>query len=126
LTSSGNQAGLPAGVSTLEIPMSDEPFFLAHLDTLLPPIPPDSIVSRAFHSGQGLRATIFGFAAGQELTEHTASHAAILHFLKGHARLVLGELRVNAGPGSWAYMPAHLPHSVHAEEELVMMLLLLG
>lgn len=106
--------------------MTDGPSFLASLETLLPPIPPDSIVSRTFYSGEGLRGTLFGFAPGQELTEHTASHAAILHFLKGRARLVLGEQRAQAGPGSWAYMPAHLPHSVHAEEELVMLLLLLG
>jgi len=106
--------------------MADEPFFLADLETLLPPIPTDSIVSRAFHSGQGARATLFGFAAGQDLTEHTASHAAILHFLRGHGRLVLGEQHVQADPGSWAYLPAHLPHSVHADEELVMLLILLG
>ncbi|HKY84889.1 MAG TPA: cupin domain-containing protein [Anaerolineales bacterium] len=105
--------------------MSDEPFFLAEVETILPPIPQDSIVSRAFYTGDGVRATLFGFAAGQELTEHTASQAAILHFLKGHARLVLGELRTEAGPGSWAHMPAHLPHSVHAEDEMVMLLLLL-
>ncbi len=106
--------------------MTEGPFFLADLAALLPPIPQDSIVSRAFYSGAGARATLFGFAAGQELTEHTASQAAILHFLMGHARLVLGELRTEAGPGSWAYMPAHLPHSVHAEDEMVMLLLLLG
>jgi len=105
--------------------MTDGPFFHADLATLLPPIPQDSIVSRAFYTGDGVRATLFGFAAGQELTEHTASQAAILHFLKGHARLVLGELRTEAGPGSWAHMPAHLPHSVHAEDEMVMLLLLL-
>jgi quercetin dioxygenase-like cupin family protein len=39
---------------------------------------------------------------------------------------VLGELRTEAAPGSWAHMPAHLPHSVYAEDEMVMLLLLLG
>jgi quercetin dioxygenase-like cupin family protein len=106
--------------------MTDAPFFLADLETILPPVPPDSIVSRAFYSGEGLRGTLFGFAPGQELTEHTASRAAVLHILRGRARLTLGELRADAGPGAWAYLPPHLPHSVHAEEELVMLLLLLG
>jgi len=45
--------------------MADEPFFLADLETLLPPIPTDSIVSRAFHSGQGARATLFGLPPGR-------------------------------------------------------------
>lgn len=106
--------------------MSDQATVIDDLPALLPAIPPDSIVSRTVFTGPGLKATVFGFAPGQELTEHSASHAAILHFLKGRARLVLGEQRAQAGPGSWAYMPAHLPHSVHAEEELVMLLLLLG
>ncbi len=105
--------------------MTDVPFFLADLAELLPPIPRDSVVSRAFYSGTGVHATLFGFAPGQELTEHTASRPAILHFLRGSARLVLGELKTDAGPGSWACMPAHLPHSVHANEEMVMLLLLL-
>ena len=106
--------------------MTDAPFFLADLEALLPPISPDSIVSRAFYSGEGLRGTLFGFAPGQELTEHTASRAAVLYFLRGRGRLTLGELQAEAGPGAWAYMPANLPHSIHADEELVLLLLLLG
>jgi quercetin dioxygenase-like cupin family protein len=105
--------------------MADEPFFLPDLEALLPATPPDSIVSRACYAGAAVRATLFRFAAGQELTEHTASHPAVLHFLEGRARLTLGERQLQAGQGSWAYVPAHMPHSVHAEDELVMLLLLL-
>jgi quercetin dioxygenase-like cupin family protein len=105
--------------------MSDPSFLVEDLLALLPPIPADSIVSRAIHSGAGVRATLFGFAPGQELTEHSASHAAVLHVLRGRADLTLGERKAHAGPGTWAHMPAHLPHSIRATEELVMLLLLL-
>ena len=69
--------------------------------------------------------TLFAFAPGQELTEHTASQPAVLHFLKGRAQLTLGDETSAAGPGTWAYMPAQLPHSIRAETDLTLLLLLL-
>lgn len=105
--------------------MTIHPTYHANLEALLPPIPVESIVSRSVPAGEGIRATLFGFAAGQELTEHTASRPAILHFLRGHARVSLGPAEHLAAPGAWAYMPANLPHSIHADDEVVMLLLLL-
>ncbi len=105
--------------------MTEQPFVAQDLMALLPEIPDDSIVSRSIHNAPGVRATLFGFAAGQELTEHTASHPALLHFLRGRADLTLGDKPSTAGPGTWVYMPAHLSHSVRATDELVMLLLLL-
>lgn len=95
------------------------------LDTLISEIPVDSIVSRTIFSGDGLKAILFGFAAGQELSEHTAAKPAVLHFVKGQARLTLGDEAMMAQPGTWVHMKPHLPHSVFAETELIMLLLLL-
>jgi len=106
--------------------MSDQATVIDNLPALLPPIPPDSIVSRTVFTGPGLKATVFGFAPGQELTEHTAAVPAVLHFLSGRARLVLGGKPATAVPGTWVHLPARLPHSVSADEEVVMLLLLLG
>ena len=91
----------------------------------LPEIPPDSIVSRTFYQEDGFKAILFGFAPGQELSEHTAARPAVLHFLRGQARLTLGKDPHEAAPGTWVHMPPNLPHSVFAESELVMLLLLL-
>lgn len=88
----------------------------------LPEIPPDSIVSRTFYSDDRLKAILFGFAAGQELSEHTAARPAILHFLQGQARLTLGDHATTAGPGTWVHMQPHLPHSIYAETTVVMLL----
>ncbi len=90
----------------------------------LPEIPPDSIVSRTFYSDEHVKAILFGFAAGQELSEHTAAKPAILHFLQGEARLTLGDHATTAGPGTWVHMPPNLPHSVYAETTVVMLLYL--
>ena len=104
---------------------SETPFAL--IDDLLaqlPDIPPDSIVSRTFYSDDRAKAILFGFAAGQELSEHTAARPAILHFLQGEARLTVGSHATTAGPGTWAHMQPHLPHSIYAETTVVMLLYL--
>jgi quercetin dioxygenase-like cupin family protein len=92
---------------------------------LIPEIPSDSIVSRTVHNDEDMRVTLFGFAQGQELTEHTASQPAVLHFLQGEAKLQLGDDEAHASAGSWVHMPANLPHSIYAETPLSMLLLLL-
>jgi len=91
----------------------------------LPDIPADSIVSRTLFAGDSVKTILFGFAPGQELSEHTASFPAILHFLQGEARLTLGDDEMEAVPGTWVHMPANLPHSVYANTEVAMLLLLL-
>ena len=96
--------------------------FLADISTQLPEIPPDSIISQTFYKDEHLRAILFGFAPGQELSEHTASKPATLYFLQGEARLTLGEEEMRAQPGAWVHMTPNLPHSVHAETAVLMLL----
>ena len=99
--------------------------YIDDLVGMMTDIPADSIVSRTFYGDDGLKGILFGFAAGQELSEHTAARPAILHFLSGEAELTLGEETLNAGPGTWIHMEARLPHSVLAQTRVVMLLLLL-
>ncbi|HLF90553.1 MAG TPA: cupin domain-containing protein [Anaerolineales bacterium] len=98
--------------------------YISSLTSLLGEIPPDSILSRTFYNGDEMKAILFGFAAGQELSEHTAARPAVLHFLSGEARLKLGEDEMEAQPGTWVHMPAKLPHSIYAKTEVAMVLLL--
>ena len=99
--------------------------FIADLQQQIPEIPADSIVSRSIFADDSVKTILFGFAPGQELSEHTASFPAILHFLQGEARLTLGDDEMEAAPGTWVHMPAHLPHGVYANTEVAMLLLLL-
>ena len=105
--------------------MSENYFFTENVAELVPEIPPDSIVSRTFFEDDRLKAILFGFAPGQELSEHTAARPAILHFLTGEADLTLGEDTQRVQTGSWAYMQPHLPHSIVAQTEVIMLLILL-
>lgn len=87
--------------------------------------PDDGILSRTLFDDDHVKAIIFGFAPGEELSEHTASMPAILHFLEGEATVTLGDDRVNARRGTWIHMPARLQHSISATTPVTLLLLLL-
>lgn len=87
--------------------------------------PADGTLSRTLFVDDRLKVVVFGFAAGQELTEHTASTPAIMHFLSGSATITLGDDAKEVGPGSWSYMTAGLRHSIRTHAPTVMLLLLL-
>jgi quercetin dioxygenase-like cupin family protein len=99
--------------------------YIANLSALLPDIPADSIISRTLYADEQLKAVLFGFAAGQELSEHTASQPAILHVLQGEANLTLGDDEMQAQAGAWVCMPGQLRHSIYAKTPVVMLLLLI-
>lgn len=91
----------------------------------LPQVQPESILSQTLCQDQGFKVTLFSFAAGQELSQHTASKPVLLHILQGQARLGLAEDSLEAKTGDWLHIPAHLPHSVQALSELHFTLTLL-
>jgi quercetin dioxygenase-like cupin family protein len=72
-----------------------------------------------------LKAVLFGFGAGQEMSEHTSSKAAVLHFLSGQADVTVGGQSDVASAGTWIHMAAGVPHSIVAQTPTVMLLLLL-
>jgi quercetin dioxygenase-like cupin family protein len=87
--------------------------------------PPDKgILSRTLFNDDRLKAVAFGFAQGEELSEHTASMPAVLHFLQGEAKLTLGDDTLEARPGTWVHMAKGLRHSIQAKTPVVMLLLL--
>ena len=87
--------------------------------------PVDGTLSKTIFQDDGLKVVLFGFAAGQELSEHTASTPAILHFLNGESDVTLGTDKVTANAGTWIHMPARLSHSIRTKTPVVMLLLLL-
>jgi len=88
-------------------------------------LPADSILSRTLIHNEDLRVILFQFAPGQELSEHTASKPALLQFLSGSARVTLGEEVKTASANTFIYMQPHLPHSIVAETQVSMLLMML-
>ena len=87
--------------------------------------PAQGILSRTIHNDEQLKAVVFGFDQGQELTEHTASKPALLQIIRGEAALTLGDDTIEAQAGTWIHMPAGLRHAVRARTPVVMLLVLL-
>jgi quercetin dioxygenase-like cupin family protein len=96
--------------------------FVPDLAGLLHDIAPDSIVSRTFYQDDQVKAILFGFAPGQELSEHTAAVPAAIQIVQGEATVTLGSDTYEAGPGAWAHMDARLPHSITAKTTVIMLL----
>jgi quercetin dioxygenase-like cupin family protein len=113
-------AAVQASADETALPFQFSPDLIQEVE-----IPKDGITSRALYSDAGTRVVVFGFDEGQELSEHTAAVPAILHILSGEAVIGLGSEERTAGPGSWAFMEANLPHSIVAKTRVVMLLTLL-
>ncbi len=83
------------------------------------------IVSRTLLRTSSGRVVLFGFDVGQELTEHTSPHHALVQVLTGRCEWKLaGETRLLKA-GDLLYMPPGLPHAVRAVERFSMLLTLL-
>ena len=87
--------------------------------------PADGILSRTIFQDDRIKAVIFGFAQGEELSEHTAAKPAMLFFVKGEATVGLSDDVKEAQDGTWVHMPAGLKHSIKAKTPVVMLLVLL-
>lgn len=85
---------------------------------------PNGIVSRTLFRANGTRQVLFGFAAGQELTEHTSPHHALVQILSGQCTFFLKGEPHTLKAGDQLYMPPGLPHAVQATESFSMLLTL--
>ncbi len=98
-----------------------------HIDDLAKEAAPpqQGILSHTVFQNDDVKAIVFGFGQGDEMSEHTASKPAILHFLQGQVELTLGDDTLAVQAGSWIHMAAGLPHTVLAKTPAIMLLLLL-
>ncbi|MDR3378619.1 MAG: cupin domain-containing protein [Verrucomicrobiae bacterium] len=84
----------------------------------------NGIVSRTLLRTAGLRVVLFGFAQGQELTEHTSTQNAVVQVLSGEAEFSLASKLHAVKVGDLIYMPPNLPHAVRATTQFSMLLTL--
>lgn len=81
------------------------------------------IVSQALLTAPGLRATLFRFAAGQELSEHTSPARVLVQVTAGTCEFsVSGKVHV-LRPGEMLHLPPHAPHAVRAPEDMTLLVL---
>lgn len=85
---------------------------------------PNGIVSRTLLRTDTSRVVLFGFAEGQELTEHTSTQHALVQILSGECEFSLSGKPHNLKTGDMLYMPPGLPHAVRATRQFSMLLTL--
>ncbi|MDD5138748.1 MAG: cupin domain-containing protein [Verrucomicrobiales bacterium] len=83
---------------------------------------PNGIVSRTLLRTANSRVVLFGFAEGQELTEHTSTQHAVIQILSGECEFSLAGKPHALKAGDLIYMPPHLPHAVRATKQFSMLL----
>ena len=83
---------------------------------------PNGIVSRTILRTANSRVVLFGFSAGQELTEHTSTQHAVIQILSGECEFSLAGKPGVVKAGDLIYMPPNLPHAVKAIPAFSMLL----
>ena len=84
----------------------------------------NGIVSRTMLRTPNSRVVLFGFAEGQELTEHTSTQHAVIQILTGECEFSLAGKPHPLKAGDLLYMPPHLAHAVKATKQFSMLLTL--
>jgi quercetin dioxygenase-like cupin family protein len=80
------------------------------------------VVSRTLAQNRLMSMTLFAFTAGEGLSTHTASGAALVQILDGEAQITIGETALTVKAGEAVAMPPNVPHSLHARTSFKMFL----
>jgi len=85
---------------------------------------PNGIVSRTLLRTPNSRTILFGFAQGQELSEHTSTQHGLMQILSGECEISLAGKPHFLKAGDVTYMPPALAHSLKATQQFSMLLTL--
>lgn len=84
-----------------------------------------SVVSRTIMNEKGGTVTLFAFAEGQGLSEHTAPYDAFAYILHGEAEVTISGQEIKVKKGEMVIMPANKPHALKALEQFKMLLIMI-
>lgn len=121
------KAAGPAGWQVIR--MSEQPILNAEGEGILSlaketQFAPNGIVSRTLLRTPIARVVLFGFAEGQELTEHTSTQLALIQILSGECEFSLAGKPHVMKAGDFLHMPPNLAHAVKATKQFSMLLTL--
>lgn len=84
-----------------------------------------AVVSKTLLKQPAGSVTLFAFDAGQELSEHTVPHDALVQVLDGSAEITIAGTRHTVNAGDAIVMPGGRPHAVRAAQRFKMLLTML-
>jgi len=85
----------------------------------------ESTVSRTVLKNDGARIVLFGFAAGQVLTEHTAAMPVLLLAVEGELLITADGRTDTLVPGDIIHFDTRLPHAVEAVTDAKLALIMI-
>lgn len=80
------------------------------------------IVSKTVLKKQSGNISLFAFARGEALSEHTAPFDAMISIVDGKGEVIIGGKPFVLKTGESIIMPANIPHAVNAIEKFKMVL----
>lgn len=83
------------------------------------------IVSKTVLKKQTGNISLFSFAKGESLSEHTAPFDAVIMVVDGRGEVVIGGKSFIVEAGQTIIMPANIPHAVNAREKFKMVLVMI-
>ncbi len=81
-----------------------------------------AIVSKVLLKNRHGSVTLFAFGRGEELSEHTVPHDALLQIVEGAARIRIAQSDFVVNEGEAIILPSGVPHAVVAEQTFKMIL----
>ncbi len=84
-----------------------------------------SVVSRTILAKDTGTVTLFAFAQGQGLSEHTAPFDALVYLLDGESEITISGKPAQTKAGEMVIMPANKPHSLKATKKFKMLLVMI-
>jgi quercetin dioxygenase-like cupin family protein len=84
-----------------------------------------SVVSRTLLDKKAGTITVFAFARGEGLSEHTAPFDAFVQVIDGAAEITIDGVLHPVSAGQMIIMPANTPHSLRGVQEFKMLLVMI-
>ena len=84
-----------------------------------------AVVSRTVVKKDTGNVTLFSFAKGQGLSEHTAPFEALVYIVEGEAEIKIAGKPQRAVEGDLVVLPANRPHALKAVKKFKMMLVMI-
>ena len=85
----------------------------------------DSVVSKTLIDKKIGTVTLFSFAAGQGLSEHTVPYDAFVQIVDGEAEVTIESDVHTVSAGQMIIMPANKPHALKAVKPFKMLLVMI-
>jgi len=86
--------------------------------------PKEGVFSTVLTKSDEYNYTLMCLAAGTDIDTHTSTKNGVVQVLKGKGTFKLFDKEIEMKPGIFIFMPKDAPHSLKAEEDLAILLLL--